>query len=548
MKSRDRAGIRRKTLLGVVAMPGILAAAVGIAAPALAQTYTETTIHNFSRGGDGDEPAGSLIQASDGNLYGTTYFGGPSSAGTVFKISNPTASPTESVIYSFTGGMDGGSPAASLIQAFDGNLYGTTAAGGSSGFGTVFRISNLTTSPTETVIYSFAGGADGDTPQASLIQATDGNLYGTTSVGGSVGDGTVFKISNPSSSPTESVIYNFAGGLDGRNPYAPLTQASDGNLYGTTEGGGSIGPGTVFKISNPTTSPTESVIYSFAGGTDGNLPAAGLFLASDGNMYGTTVFGGTSVIGSVGYGTVFKIGNPTTSPSESVIYSFSGGSDGGNPYASLIQVSDGNLYGTTNSGGSNGSDGTVFKIINPTTSPTESVIYSFTGSDGSFPQASLIQVSDGSLYGTTAYGGSASVGTVFKITGLPVAARLGYFTLTPCRLIDTRPGSTAPYGGPPLSGGSLRSFIAPGSCGVPSGAKAISANLTAVAPPARGDLRVFPSLVQGSPTSDLNFNPGRTRAGSGIFAIDAIGSFTIQCDMTAGTSTNVLLDVNGYFR
>jgi len=177
------------------------------------------------------------------------------------------------------------------------------------------------------------------------------------------------------------------------------------------------------------------------------------------------------------------------------------------------------------------------------------VIHSFIGgSDGAKPYGGLIQASDGNLYGTTQYGGPTDNGTVFKIAGLPIAANLGYFTLTPCRLIDTRPGSTAPYGGPAMAGGSVRGFVTPGFCGVPSGAKAVSANLTAVAPQARGDLRVFPSLDQGSPTSNLNFNLGSTRAGGGVFAIDATGSFTIQCDMTVGTSTNVLLDVNGYFR
>ena len=139
------------------------------------------------------------------------------------------------------------------------------------------------------MIYSFTlGGSDGNNPFPSLIEASDGNLYGTTYSGGSTGAGTVFKISNPTTSPTESVIYSFAGGSDGSNPYASVVQASDGNLYGMMTSGGSSGAGTVFKISNPTTSPTESVIYSFTGGSEGAGPVAAVVQASDGNLYGTT--------------------------------------------------------------------------------------------------------------------------------------------------------------------------------------------------------------------------------------------------------------------
>jgi uncharacterized repeat protein (TIGR03803 family) len=446
--------------------------ALGFAGAASAQPYTEATIHSFVPAPFGEQPTASLIQASDGNLYGTTEVGGSGGAGTVFKISNPTTSPTESVVYSFMGGADGAGPHASLIQASDGNLYGTTFRGGSSGCGgagcgTVFKISNPSTSPAESVIYSFTGGSDGSNPYASLIQASDGNLYGTTRVGGSggcndflgPGCGTAFKISNPTTSPAESVIYSFTGGSDGSYPHASLIQASDGNLYGTTYGGGSsgcggAGCGTVFKISNPATSPTESVIYGFTEGADGSNPYASLIQASDGNLYGATAGGG-----SRGAGTVFKISDPTTSPSESVIYSFLTGNDGINPNASLIQASDGNLYGTTSYGGPNGA-GTVFEISNPTTSPVESVIYSFTaGSDGGRPLASLIQAFDGNLYGTTQFGGSGGWGTVFKIsnpTTSPAESVIYVFTLIDgakpyASLIQASDGNlygTTQFGGP----------------------------------------------------------------------------------------------------
>jgi uncharacterized repeat protein (TIGR03803 family) len=550
------------TSISIRAAAFLVAAALGTSFPASGQNLTQSTIYSFLGGTDGMNPWASLIQASDGNLYGTTLISN------AFRISALEGTPSESVIYLFTGGSDGGNPYAAVIQASDGALYGTTWVGGTDGCvnrvcGTVFRISNPSTAPTESVIYSFVGGADGLNPRASVFQASDGNLYGTTIAGGSgscpSGCGTVFKISNPSTAPIETVIHRFAGvgAGDGAFPWAPVIQATDGDLYGTTWAGGSgcspNGCGTVFKIGNLGGTPVESVIYTFAAGADGVNPEASLIQASDGNLYGTTQSGGGSGCGGAGCGTVFKISNLGGTPTESVVYSFLGGTDGSSPQASLIQASDGNLYGTTQSGGGTGCGGagcgTVFKISNPMSSPAESVIYSFTGgSDGGSPVASLIQASDGSLYGTTSGVGTSGDGTVFKIAGLPIAARLGYFTLTPCRLIDTRPGSTAPYGGPALAGGSVRSFVTPGFCGVPSGAKAVSANLTAVAPQARGDLRVFPSLNHGSPTSNLNFNLGRTRAGSAIFAIDAAGSFSIQCDMAAGTSTNVLFDVSGYFK
>jgi uncharacterized repeat protein (TIGR03803 family) len=456
-----------------------------IAFASWAQPYTEAVIHSFPPPMTGSSPYSALIQASDGNLYGTTYYGGAFGQGTVFEIINPFTSPSESVVHSFGGGVDGAYPYASLIQAADGNLYGTTYAGGSNNSGTVFRIDNPSAVPTESVIYSFgATPTDGVNPQGGVVQGSDGNLYGTTLFGGSgtcpYGCGTVFMITSPSSSSTESVIYSFAGGIDGVNPAASLIQASDGNLYGTTlSGGGTNANGTVFKISNPSTAPTESVIHSFTGANDGAFPYAPLIEAADGNLYGSAfsgsgtgvifrisnpstspmesvihtftggvdgaypiggviqatdsnLYGSTSGGGSSGHGTVFEINNPSTSPTESVLYSFAGGADGASPSASVLEGSDGNLYGTTVNGGGPSGVGTVFEISNPSTSPTESIIYSFTrGTDGTYPRASLIQATDGNLYGTAAAGGSSNCalgcgsvicpygcGTVFEIGSL----------------------------------------------------------------------------------------------------------------------------------
>jgi len=253
-----------------------------------------------------------------------------------------------------------------------------------------------------TTLYSFAG-SDGANPDARLVQGNDGNFYGNTWGGGPSGNGTIFKITP---SGTLTTLYSFAF-FDGEHPAAGLTQGRDGNFYGTTESGGADDAGAVFQI---TPSGTLTTLYSFTGG-DGEFPYAGLVQGSDGNFYGTTVFGGADCL-DLGCGTVFQI---TPSGTLTTLYIFAG-SDGANPYAGLVQGSDGNFYGTTKLGGlgpCTGGCGTVFKI---TPSGTLTTLYGFAGSDGEFPYAGLVQGSDGNFYGTTYGGGANSDGTVFKIT------------------------------------------------------------------------------------------------------------------------------------
>jgi uncharacterized repeat protein (TIGR03803 family) len=337
---------------------------------------------------DGSGPYHTLIQGSDGDFYGTTLAGGAGNAGTIFKVA-PDG--TEVLFYSFSA-----LPYAGLVQGSDGNIYGTTASGGSAGHGTVFKIAP---SGMETVVYSFPAGSSD--PYTGLIQGSEGNFYGTTGAGGASDDGTVFKITP---SGTETVLHTFPKvGSDGQTPYAGLIQGSDGNFYGTTYFGGGHGLGTVFKV---TPSGTETILYSFAGGSDGANPYAGVIQGSDGNFYGTTYTGGAG-----GVGTVFKL---TPGGTETVLYSFAGGSsDGANPEAGLTQAGDGNLYGATYLGGAAGF-GTVFMI---TPSGTESIMHTFAGgsSDGANPSANLVLGSDGNLYGSTYAGGTAGVGTFFKI-------------------------------------------------------------------------------------------------------------------------------------
>ncbi len=355
--------------------------------PAQAQ---ETVLHSFGRATDAADPQAGLINVN-GVLYGTSPYGGAIGVGTVFAI---TTSGAETVLHTFVAGSDGAYPFAGLTEV-NGVLYGTTAHGGTSGNGTVFAI---TTSGAESVLYSFAGGSDGANPYAGLTDA-NGVLYGTTEEGGTNdNNGTVFSITT---SGAESVLYRFAGGSDGEQPYAPMINVN-GVLYGTTtQGGGSgclgEGCGTVFAI---TPSGAESVLHTFAG-SDGAEPYAGL-TADSGVLYGTTEEGGAS-----NNGTVFKI---TTSGTETVLHSFGAGNDGSSPLAGLTNV-NGVLYGTTFAGGGSG-DGTVFKI---TTSGVKSVLFSFAGSNGRQPHAALTDVND-MLYGTTFYGGANREGTVFSLS------------------------------------------------------------------------------------------------------------------------------------
>jgi uncharacterized repeat protein (TIGR03803 family) len=372
-----------------------------------------TTLHDFDRlHGEGRDPNAALIKATDGDFYGTTQYGGTSGncldvgCGTVFKISQHG---TLTTLHSFSG-ADGLYPYAGLVQASDGNFYGTTANGGYDNCfgvtcGTVFKI---TPAGTLTTLYSFcskSGCPHGFQPLAALLQSKDGTFYGTTAGGGRSGNrdlgcGTVFKITLAGVLTT---LHSFDNN-DGANPSAGLVQARDGNLYGTTEYGGANNGGTVFKI---TPEGRLTTLYSFCSHSDcsdGYLPLAVLVQARDGNFYGTTLIGGAS-----GDGTVFKI---TPRGALTTLHSFDY-SDGVALYAGLVQASDGNLYGTTQAGGASGV-GTIFKI---STAGTLTTLHNFAGTDGIYPYGGLVQGTDGTLYGTTGYGGGASSdGTVFRLT------------------------------------------------------------------------------------------------------------------------------------
>ncbi len=416
----------------VILLASVLGLLVATAQPLRAQTYT--VLYSFTgTGGDGANPNEGVILDSQGNLYGTTVNGGSHGEnkrhqgfGTAFKL---TPSGTESIIYNFSGGVDAFPQG--LAWDAEGNLFGTTIGIGQprpkdtrSYNGSVFKLKNGKQEWHEKVLFGFtdANQTSGVTPAPGLVLDAQGNLYGTTERGGDLscdfgyGCGVVFEVTP---SGTETVLHNFTLGSDGIFPSAALVRDAQGNLYGTTELGGNLscnppdGCGTVFEV---TATGTEKVLYSFAGGSDGAFPYSPLIFDAQGNLYSTTDIGGGSGCGGQGCGTIFQL---TPGGKETVLYSFAGGTDGVEPVGGLLFDSQGNLYGTTDLGGSGCTGqgcGTVYQL---TPGGKKNVLYNFTGgADGGYPYfGSLVQDAQGNLYGTTYFGGdpNCSCGVVFKL-------------------------------------------------------------------------------------------------------------------------------------
>ena len=598
----------------------------------LSSAQTLTTLVSFT-GPNGAEPRyAALVEGSDGNLYGTTRGGGAHSRGTVFKV---TSSGMLTTLYSFcsqSGCSDGSDPDAGLVLGNDGNFYGVTTAGGANGDGAVFKI---TPDGSLTVLHSFTG-TDGYGPAATLLLASDGALYGTTPSEGGHGFGTVFKIT---SGGTLTTLHNFcslSGCADGGTPFGGLMQGTDGNLYGTTSGGGSGFYGTVFKIA---TNGTLTTLHNFVG-SDGSAPYGTLVQAGDGNLYGTTSSGGNTQACTFGCGTIFKV---TTSGTFTSLHSFSQ-TDGSYIIGGLIQASDGNLYGVAGYGGStqncgNGC-GTVFTM---SMSGVLTTLHTFAGfpTDGSLPVAALLQASDGAFYGTAEAGGSVGDGAIFRLSGPPIRTTttvtsapnpsqagqpvtmtatvtpsgptgtvsfssngtaisgctavvlnsgiahcmtsalpagtdaivamysgddnyngssgsttqivnpapvaLQFVAVSPCRIVDTR-HDNGTFGGPAIPANGSRSFpLTEGDnpCGIPSDAIAYSVNVTAIPVSTLGYLTIWPT-GEGQPTvSTLNSLDGRIKANAAIIpAGTPNGSVSVYVTNT----TNVAIDINGYFK
>ncbi len=394
--------------------------------------YNETPVYSFTSLSDGAAPR-PLILGSDGYFYGTAQLGGTDYDGTVFKVDS---SGKVTSLHEFTG-ADGEYPIGALVQASDGYFYGMTQWGGANNDGVIFKMDSTGSMAAQ---YSFTGGSDGAQPSGALVIGTDGYFYGVAYSGGNNSVGTVFKAD---SSLDVTPLYQFTGGSDGAGPVA-LTLGSDGNLYGVAQNGGSSsctafggsGCGTVFQV---TTAGALTPLYAFTGGTDGSAPEEALLQGSDGLFYGTTVYGGDAsctVSSGTGCGTIFTI---DTIGRFNLVHEFSGGSEGGVPFSSLIQATDGDFYGTATAGGDPSCSvtasgetystyigcGTVFKMDS---AGNVSALYSFTGTpnDGSNPFAAVVEGDDGYLYGTTRWGGTDTTcsytndggcGTVFKVSG-----------------------------------------------------------------------------------------------------------------------------------
>ena len=411
---RERSGSLRAALLVLLLM-------VGTALTSPAQTFR--TLYNFcsvtnSSGycSDGENPQATLVQGANGNLYGTTFYGGQGNYGTLFKISTTGKLTTIYNFCSLASCADGTDPQGGLVLATNGNFYGVTNQGGAYGYGTVFKI---TATGKLTTLHSF-NQTDGAYPQAGLIQAANGNFYGTTYVGGTYSAGTAFEITP---SGTFTSLFSFCDNIScftGFNPNG-LVQGADGNFYGTNYGGGGAaninycspysGGGTAFQL---TSSGTFTELVEEFCQPNGIYPNSALVQAASGNFYGTTATGGSNASS----GSVYEM---TSTGSSTSLYSFclvTGCADGSDPQA-MILAPDGNFYGTTRSGGANSGQGTVFEIT-PTGNLTTLHTFPGAGSGGFNPVEALLLDTNGIFYGITWTGGkNGGYGTVFSLnTGL----------------------------------------------------------------------------------------------------------------------------------
>jgi uncharacterized repeat protein (TIGR03803 family) len=384
------------------------------AANSRSATSSESVLHSFTGGSDGGNAATGLVLDGNGNLYGTTVTGGTSQCGTIFKLM-PQASPPwpESVLHNFDCYADG-NPHGGVTFDRRGNLDGTTVAGGSGGScssdgcGIVFQL----TSQTENVLHNFSAGSDGFGPGGGVVFDPSGNVYGMTPDGGADSEGTIYEVWHAGRQWHEKVIHAFTGGTDGGvGSLGSLLRDRAGNLYGVTEIGGAHGNGTVFKLHATSKKQWKlTTLYAFKGTSDGGSPYGGLVADGAGDLYGTTYYGGAN-----GLGTVFELAASAHGRyRERVLYSFQGYSDGSSPTATLV-FQNGELYGTTSAGGGSCGCGTIFEVV--ASSGSETVLHAFgNGSDGAYPYYGLTPDARGNFYGATVAGSSFGQGTVYEFT------------------------------------------------------------------------------------------------------------------------------------
>ncbi len=418
----------RQYLHSVSRTLAVVAVVATLASGALAANK-EKVLYSFTGGSDGGDPHSTLVFDGAGNAYGTTVRGGDLDFGTVFKLTpHSNGKWTETVLYSFLAGSDGKNPYGGVTIDSKGNLWGTTAAGGTGGIcagdgcGTVFNLTLSGKTWTESIIYSFQGNKDGWDPGGALLIDPQGNLYGTTADGGTKngcngqGCGTVYQLTTVKGGQwKETVIHRFTDGKDGsRGSLGVLLMDKAGNLYGIAELGGAHAAGTVYKMTPGSGGTWKfSTLDAFRGVPHPGFPYGGVIFDGAGNLYGTTYFGGKN-----GLGSIFKLTNTNGKWTESQLYSFKGGTDGSLPTSTLVFDANGNLYGTTSAGGDSNDDGVIFKLTPGSGGKwKESVAHRFSNvPDGAFPNYGLTIDKAGNLYGTAPFGGLHNQGAVFELT------------------------------------------------------------------------------------------------------------------------------------
>jgi uncharacterized repeat protein (TIGR03803 family) len=377
-----------------------------LALPAMAG---ETLLYSFNSQATGEPHGRPLFEKK--SLFGTTE-GGSGSYGMVFELHQSGSSWKKTTLFKFNYG-NGAYPQAGLIQDSSGALFGTTSTGGAYNGGTVFMLSKSGGGWSETTIWNFGNTGDGAGPACDLVMDSAGAFYGTTQAGGANDDGAVFKLSNSGGVWTETVLYSFAGGTDGIDPYAGVAMDKSGALYGTTYAGGAAGEGTVFALSQSGGVWTETVLHSFGAGSDGQKPGDGpIAINTRGDLYGTTQYGGKN-----DWGIVFELSPSGTNWKEKLLYNFADGNDGGVPVGGLLLDKAGVLYGTAALGGMNNS-GTMFALTGSGGTWSETVLSNFPNhrGDGFNPIAGVIEdTKTGTYYGTTTAGGANGWGTVYAV-------------------------------------------------------------------------------------------------------------------------------------
>ena len=400
---------------------GILACLAAFASPiTTARAGTTSVIYSFEGGADGEYADTDLVRDASGNLFGTTVQGGDHGSGTVWELHpNGDGTWTHTVLYSFTGGVDGGEPYKGVTLDASGNLYGTAVTGGGGGCeggcGVAYRLTNGGGTWTQSVIHTFTGGDDSSGPGAGLTIDDSGNIYGMAPTGGKFFAGTIFEM-QPAKGGTYKfkVIHAFTGGKDGIGGSAGRLVPRDGELFGAATAGGVNGAGTIYQLSPTGRGKWKfKTLYAFRGSLDAGFPYGGLAFDALGNIFGTTYYDGANDVGAV-----YELSQKNNGMwKERVLYSFDGGSDGNGSIANVNFDTDGNMYGTTSEGGSDG-DGVIFRLApGRKNSWTESIAHNFAGPpDGAYAYNGMVGDGANNFFGATVHGGADDEGAIYQFT------------------------------------------------------------------------------------------------------------------------------------